>query len=143
MAIKVQVTFDSANPDRQARFWAAALGYKIQDPPEGFQTWEAWLEAMGVPKEQWDKASAIVDPTGEGPRLFFQKVPEPKTAKNRVHLDVTVSRRGDPPDERRKLVQAKVDDLVAAGASQQHEHDEIGEYWIVLQDPEGNEFCVQ
>jgi hypothetical protein len=138
----VQVVFDCADPDRLARFWAAALGYKIQDPPTGFDSWPAFLEAMNVPKELWDSRSAAVDPDGKGPRLFFQKVPEPKTAKNRVHLDINASSREDSPEARRQKVQAKVDELVAAGASRQQEHDEMGEQWVVLQDLEGNEFCV-
>ena len=54
MATSVQITLDCADPDRLARFWAEALGYKIQDPPEGFDSWEAFLEKIGVPKEQWN-----------------------------------------------------------------------------------------
>jgi Glyoxalase-like domain len=134
MAFNVQVVFDCADPDRLARFWADALGYKIQDPPPGFDSWPAFLEAMNVPKDQWDRASAIVDPDEKGPRLFFQKVPEPKATKNRVHLDVNSGEVG---------VEAKVDELVAAGATRVGEHAEMGSHWVVMQDPEGNEFCVQ
>jgi hypothetical protein len=144
MGFNVQVTFDSANPDGLARFWAGALGYKIQDPPEGFDSWPAFLEAMNVPKDQWDRASAIVDPTGRGPRFFFQKVPEPKTAKNRMHIDLTnPAGRSLTPEERRAVVTAKVEELVAAGATRVREHEEMGDHWVVMQDPEGNEFCVQ
>lgn len=143
MAFNVQVVFDCADPDRLARFWADALGYKIQDPPPGFDSWPAFLEAMNVPKDQWDRASAIVDPDGRGPRLFFQKVPEPKATKNRVHLDVNAGGQDRPPAERRAGVHAKVEELVAAGATRLSEHDELGSHWVVMQDPEGNEFCVQ
>ena len=88
MARDVQITFDCADPAGLATFWAEALGYQLQDPPEGFESWEQALEAMGVPPESRNDASAVVDPEGSEPRLFFQRVPERKQAKNRVHLDV-------------------------------------------------------
>ncbi len=102
MATSIQVVFDCADPDRMARFWAAALGYKLQDPPPGFATWEAFLEKQGYPRERRDSASAIVDPEGAKPRIFFQKVPEGKTVKNRVHLDLNVGRRTCHADGRTK-----------------------------------------
>ena len=88
MARDVQITFDCADPAGLAAFWARALGYQLQDPPPGFQSWEQALDAMGVPPERRNDAAAMVDPQGAGPRLFFQRVPEGKQAKNRVHLDV-------------------------------------------------------
>src|SRR5687767_8560294 len=139
MAVPIQVTFDCADPDRLARFWAEALGYKIQDPPDGFDSWEAFLEKQGVPKDQWNSASAIVDPEGKGPRVYFQQVSTPKLAKNRVHLDVNVGLEGDAArghEERRKLVAAAVEKLSALGATKQREEEQRGEYWIVMQDPE-------
>ncbi len=84
MARDVQITFDCADPAALAAFWAEALGYRLQDPPGGFATWDEALEAMGVPPENRNDASAVVDPDGAGPRLFFQRVPEPKRVKNRV-----------------------------------------------------------
>src|SRR6266545_8389992 len=90
MAIPIQVTFDCADPERVASFWAEALGYKLQDPPEGYANWPDFLTAIGVREAEWNKASAIVDPEGRGPRIYFQRVPESKVVKNRVHLDVTV-----------------------------------------------------
>ena len=144
MATPIQVTFDCADPDRLARFWATALGYKLQDPPEGYASWEEWLAAQGIPKDQWNSASAIVDPDGVGPRIYFQRVPEPKTVKNRVHLDVNAGGGpGTPPDERRSRVNAEVERLVGAGATKLRAAEEHGEYWVVMQDPEGNEFCLQ
>ena len=95
--IAVQVTFDCANPSWLAEFWATALGYVIQPPPTGFDSWEAWLEAQHIPRELWDSMSAAIDPDGRGPRLLFQKVPEGKTAKNRVHLDVNVGGESGTP----------------------------------------------
>ena len=67
MATAVQVTFDSADPDRLASFWATTLNYKKQDPPEGFASWEQFLSAQGIPESEWNSASAIVDPDGVGP----------------------------------------------------------------------------
>ena len=144
MSTRIQVVFDCADPDRLARFWAAALGYVVQPPPAGYDSWEAFLAEMGVPESQWRSRSAIVDPEGAGPRIFFQQVPESKTVKNRVHLDVNASGPpGTPEAERRTRVAETVGRLVEAGASVQHEFNEPGEHWVVLQDPEGNEFCVQ
>src|SRR6476619_8111832 len=97
MAAAVQVTFDASDPAGLGAFWAELLGYVEQPPPEGFATWPegfaTWPEALtagGVPEDQQQSAYAVVDPAGAGPRLFFQRVPEQKTAKNRVHLDVNV-----------------------------------------------------
>lgn len=66
MATGIQVVFDCADPDRLARFWATALHYRVQDPPDGFTSWEAWLADAGVPEDEWNSASAIVDPDGAG-----------------------------------------------------------------------------
>ena len=144
MATGFQVTFDCTDPDRLARFWAGALGYKLQDPPAGFTSWPAFLTAQGIPEEQWNSASAVVDPDGSGPRIFFQQVPEPKRVKNRVHLDVNVGGgHGTALDERRRRVDAEVERLVGLGATRQQPMEQRGEYWMVMQDPEGNEFCLQ
>jgi hypothetical protein len=143
MAIKVQVTFDAADPPTLAAFWGELLGYVEQDPPGGFDSWEAWAVANDLPRERWDDYAARVDPDGAGPRLYFQRVPEPKTAKNRVHLDLAVSGgRGTPMEEIRRNVAAAVERAVAAGATKVREVDEGDEFWVVLQDPEGNEFCL-
>jgi hypothetical protein len=113
MATGVQVAFDCADPDRLARFWAQALGYKLQDPPAGYASWEDWAREQGIPEERWNEVSAIVDPDGRGPRLFFQKVPEAKVVKNRVHLDLNVSGgRGTPLAEERRRIDAEVQRLV-------------------------------
>ena len=142
MAIPIQVTFDCADADRMAAFWAVALGYQLQPPP-GFETWKAWLDHMGIPEDP-GSMSAVVDPEGKGPRLLFQRVPEPKQVKNRVHLDVNAGGgRDTPADERRARVDAKVAELVQLGATLVREAEEHGERWVVMQDPEGNEFCVQ
>jgi glyoxalase superfamily protein len=144
MATSIQVVMDCADPSRLAAFWAVALGYELQPPPEGFDSWEAFLSSIGVPESDWNSRSAVVDPEGKGPRLYFQQVPEPKTAKNRVHLDVNAGGGHEVADEERRMrVAAKVEELVAAGATVFREVEENGEHWVVMQDPEGNEFCVQ
>ncbi|MDH3308162.1 MAG: VOC family protein [Acidimicrobiia bacterium] len=142
MTMAFQVTFDANDPALLADFWATALGYIIQPPPEGFDSWDDWAADMGIPEENWNDASALVDPTGEGPRIFFQRVPERKTAKNRVHLDVNVAE-GLPAGERRPVVEAAADRLAGAGATIVGPMDERGSFWIVMLDPEGNEFCLQ
>ncbi len=144
MATQVQVTFDCADPAALSTFWAAALGYRLQDPPEGFATWEAFLTDLGVPEDEWNSASAVVDPDGGGPRLFFQRVPEPKAAKNRVHLDLNVGGPlGTPLDERKAAVDREVKRMIDLGAEVVREVEERGEFWVVMRDPEGNEFCLQ
>lgn len=144
MAVRIQVTFDCADPAALATFWAQVLGYKLQDPPAGYPTWQAFLTAQGIPEDQWNSASAIVDPDGTGPRVYFQRVPEPKVVKNRVHLDVSVGGGPSVPlEERRHRVDEAVDRVVAIGASKLRAFEEHGEYWVVMADPEGNEFCLQ
>ena len=144
MAHAVQIVFDCANPDRLARFYATALGYKLQDPPQGYASWEEALKAFGVPEEDWNSASAIVDPEDRGPRIYFQQMDTPKPHKNRVHLDVNASGGPSVPlEDRRKQVDSEVERLLAAGATRQRAWEETGGYWVVMQDPEANEFCVQ
>jgi hypothetical protein len=143
MATQVQVTFDCADPAAQAGFWAAAVGYELQPPPPPFETWEAALQTWGVPESEWNSRSAIVDPTGAGPRFFFQRVPEGKTAKNRVHLDLKVAA-GLTGAERRSVCEVETERLKGLGATVLRvlEPDGIEEFCVVMQDPEGNEFCV-
>lgn len=143
MARPFQVTMDAVDPARLAAFWAAALDYEVQPPPAGFASWDEFLRAQGVPREQWGAASAVVDPDGVRPRLFFQRVPEAKAVKNRVHLDLqSGGGPGVPVEEQRRAVRAEVDRLVALGASEVSEHADLGVVWVVMRDPEGNEFCA-
>jgi hypothetical protein len=144
MATAFQVVLDCADPGSLAEFWATALHYEVQGPPEGFATWEDALVAWGIPESEWNSRSAVVDPDGDGPRVFFQQVPEAKQVKNRVHLDLHVGGGlGAPMEERKARIAAEADRLIAAGASRQREFDQGREYWLVMQDPEGNEFCLQ
>lgn len=141
---RLQIVLDAHDPLALGRFWAEALGYVREPPPEGFASWEETLRAWGLPEERWNDANAIVDPDGVGPRIYLQKVPEDKTAKNRVHLDVGVPGPGSRPGERHlEAVRARAAELEALGATRVEEFDdELQGSWVVMQDPEGNEFCV-
>ncbi|WP_433367025.1 VOC family protein [Actinoplanes sp. CA-142083] len=128
---QVQVTFDCAQPERVARFWCEVLGYVV--PPA--------IEEM--PAEQRAASFACVDPTGVGPRLYFQRVPEGKVVKNRVHLDVRVGT-GLVGDERLAVLEAEGARLIELGATRVllQLADEENESCLTLQDVEGNEFCL-
>ncbi|MEV4754874.1 VOC family protein [Micromonospora sp. NPDC049559] len=144
MARDVQITFDCADPAGLAAFWAEALGYRLQDPPRGFASWDEALDAMGVPAEHRNDASAVVDPEGAGPRLFFQRVPEGKQVKNRVHLDVRAAP-GLAGDARMAALEAEAERLVSHGATRLRRYEPappLGAGHILMTDPEGNEFCL-
>ena len=127
----VQVVFDCADPDRLASFWAEALGY--QKDWEWDDATVEWLLSNGLDRSAVGARSAISDPDGAGPRFFFQRVPEGKAVKNRVHVDV-------------RLGLDAVDRLVALGARVVRRADEqfgpFHDEFVVMQDPEGNEFCI-
>ena len=135
MALSLQVTFDAGDPERLADFWCEVLGYTKD------WTWDEattkWMLDGGLPEDQVGSRAAASDPDGVGPRLFFQRVAEPKQVKNRVHLDV---RAGDDKD-------AAVQRLTALGATVLRDFTEqMGplppERTVVMADPEGNEFCL-
>ena len=136
-----QVTFDCADPERVARFWCEALGYVEPPPPEGFASWREFDRSL--PAERQGAAFAIVDPAGVGPRLFFQRVPEGKVVKNRVHLDVRVGT-GLVGEERVAALEAECARLVPLGAvrGQLLVADGFDESCLGMQDVEGNEFCL-
>jgi len=138
---KVQVTFDCANPERVARFWCEVLGYVVPPPPEGFADWDEFDRSL--PPERQGAAFACMDPDGVGPRLFFQRVPEGKVVKNRLHLDVRVGT-GLAGDERVAALEAECERLVALGATKLWllPADGFDESRLVMQDVEGNEFCL-
>jgi hypothetical protein len=141
-----QIAIDAADPDSQCRFWAEALGYVVPEPPEPHATWDDFYRSIGVPDDELGVGDdRLVDPDGVGPSLWFQKVPEPKVVKNRVHLDIHVGgSRAEPIETRRERVDAEVARLIPLGATTVHVHDEEGldHYAVTLQDPEGNEFCI-
>lgn len=142
---EVQVTFDCADPGALAEFWCEVLGYQLQPPPPGFAGWDQALDAWGIPPEDRNARSAAVPPEGRaGPRMFFQRVPEGKTAKNRMHLDVRAAP-GTVGDERMTALDAEAARLVDLGATRLRRVDPDGRMetgFVVMQDPEGNEFCL-
>ena len=144
MATTWTLTLDCQNARAQAAFWMGAIGYVAAPAPEGFDTWEAWLRHFGVPEAEWDDGAALIDPDGLGPQLSFLNVPEPKVAKNRLHLDVQAGGgRHTPPEVRIQRITAAVGRLVGLGATVIDEHHAHGHLdHVVLADPEGNEFCV-
>jgi hypothetical protein len=145
-----QLTIDCADPARMVRFWGPVLGYEVMPPPEGHASWNEWYLSVGVPADELDLAGdgsdRLHDPTGAGPSIWFQVVPEPKAGKNRLHLDVypTGRDRTLPWDRRTALVDARVGELVEAGATVRDTNvdPENGFYAVGMLDPEGNEFCV-
>ncbi|MEJ7633196.1 VOC family protein [Aeromicrobium sp.] len=144
MTREVQITFDCADPRGLGAFWAEVLGYQMQPPPQGFDTWEAALEAWGVPRDQWNSRWAILPPDGNGPRVFFQRVPEGKSAKNRVHLDVRVAV-GQSGDERMATFEVEAARLAELGATRAYRVEPDGRMelgFLSMLDPEGNEFCL-
>jgi hypothetical protein len=152
MSRHFQVTFDARDPRALSTFWRDVLGYVHPGPPgvevpEGgdpLAAWDDFLERIGVPADQRNSRSAIEDPDGHGPRLFFQRVPEGKTAKNRVHLDVRAAP-GLTGDTRMAALEAECERLVALGAARVRRHEPappLGAGFIVMTDPEGNEFCL-
>ena len=143
MATEFQVTFDSADPGAHAAFWAEAVHYVVPPPPSGFASWDAALDAWGIPAGHRNDRAVLVDPAGAGPRMFFQKVPEPKTVKNRLHLDLRAAS-GVPPEGRADALEAECTRLVALGARRVRrlEGNAVDGVCIVMEDPEGNEFCL-
>jgi Glyoxalase-like domain len=152
MSRPIQVTFDARDPRALSSFWREVLGYVHPSPPgvdlpagaDPLAAWDDFLARAGVPEEQRNSASAIEDPGGQGPRLFFQQVPEGKVAKNRVHLDVR-SAPGLQGDERMAALEAECERLVALGAtrlSRSEPDPPMSAGFIVMTDPEGNEFCL-
>jgi hypothetical protein len=143
MSHRFTLTLDAADPKALGTFWATALGYVEEPPPKPYATWQETFEGWNLPSERWNDAYAVVDPAGIGPRFFLQKVPEAKTAKNRLHLDVWVpgETRENPASPGDKRAHAA--HLVEHGATILHEMDQAGlGFWVVMADPEGNEFCV-
>jgi len=139
MAKGIQVTFDAADPHALACWWADLLGYQVEDAHDRV----AALLGDGLVGEDevirvngrlyLAGAVAARDPEDRGPRLFFQRVPEHKTAKNRVHLDVRVES---------DLLDSEVERLCAAGATLAWWSTYPGHRAAVMRDPEGNEFCL-
>jgi hypothetical protein len=135
MATPFQITVDCVDADGMCRFWSVALGYVEEPPPAGYLSWEDFLRANDITIPPAGSIGAIVDPDGVGPRVLFLRVPEQKCMKNRLHFDL----RGGKSDEARE---AKIAELTQAGATPVRRVEENGQWWMVMGDPEGNEFCV-
>ncbi len=126
MVRRFDVAIDCAHPAALARFWAEALGYPSPDD----------LRHVG------DDDVVLEPPEAGLPAIYFQLVPEGKVAKNRLHVDLAVGGTG-PLEERRAKIDAEAARLVALGASDRRGPiDEGGSYWVRMNDPEGNEFCL-
>ncbi len=144
MSKDVQITFDCADPGALCGFWVEVLDYQLQPPPPGFDSWEEFLDSVGVPASERNSRSAAVPREGAGPRLFFQRVPEGKTAKNRVHLDVRAAP-GLEGDARMQVLESEAQRLVDLGGTRVRRFEpgsEMSDGFIVMSDPEGNEFCL-
>ncbi|WP_422115448.1 VOC family protein [Brachybacterium sp. UNK5269] len=152
MSATVQITFDAHDPRALSLFWKDVLGYVHPGPPgieladgeDPLVAWDDFLARSGVPADQRNQASALEDPDGAGPRLFFQQVPEDKVAKNRVHLDVRAAP-GVSGAERMAALEAEAERLVALGAARLVRHEPeppMSDGFLVMADPEGNEFCL-
>jgi len=146
VAINFQLVIDCTDPDRLSRFWAAALRYELAPPPAGFATWDEYWRDVGVPEEDLGiGADCIIDPSGASPRIWFQVVPEPKTLKNRLHLDICVGGgRAVPLATRKQRVDAEARRLTGLGATMAANlaKDGLDHYGIAMKDPEGNEFDI-
>ncbi|HEY7488973.1 MAG TPA: VOC family protein [Streptosporangiaceae bacterium] len=143
MAARIDLTFDCADARLLAEFWKTALGYIDEPPPAPSKTRDEWLAQFDEPGDEPGEVSEadaawLCDPGGVGPRLSILKVPEPKTAKNRLHIDIRVPGDGSP-DERWSRIRTEAERLVKAGGTVQQE---FPGHHITMADPEGNEFCV-
>lgn len=125
MAVDWTVTFDAGDPNRLAAFWSLALGY---------------VKEAGY---DFVDGASLVDPHGYGPAISFLRVPEPKTAKNRCHLDIRPAEALGDDDQRDAVIRAKVAELVVAGGTVIRDATWNGHlHSVVMADPEGNEFCI-
>jgi hypothetical protein len=157
MPTRFQLVIDCTAPEPLARFWAAALGYVLEAPPEGFATWDDWRRDIGLPDEYLGLGTdSIVDPRGEGPRIWFRVEPAAKVGKNRFHFDVRASGGSSvvgskvPLATRKERVDAearRLADLGATitgvlGAEDAEDGEELDHYAMGMRDPEGNEFDI-
>lgn len=139
MAISFQCTFDAVDPHLLGEFWSSVLGYQVEDVDAlcremldaGYATADDVEEIDG--RYRWRDGTALDDPDGAGPRVFIQRVPEQKMAKNRFHLDLRVGA---------ERLQAEAARLEGLGARQLYEGQQGPQHWLTMADPEGNEFCI-
>jgi hypothetical protein len=152
MPVRFQLVIEGKDPELLARFWADALGYVLEPPPEGFATWDDWRRDIGLPDSELGiGADSIVDPRGDGPRIWFRVEPDAKVVKNRFHFDVHVSggrsvteARSFPLALRKERVDAEAKRLTELGATFTGVlgADDLDHYAVGMKDPEGNEFDI-
>jgi catechol 2,3-dioxygenase-like lactoylglutathione lyase family enzyme len=144
MAHDIQIVIACRDPARMASFWADALGYVVQPPPEGFDSWEDFADSVGIPRDKRNDINAVVDPEGKGPRLLFERWDAGEPTK-RVHIDVnSVGNLELGEDESRRRFVEERERLEALGASfHRMASGMAGETWMEMFDVEGNWFCVQ
>jgi hypothetical protein len=151
MTVRFQLVIDCRDAEGLARFWAEALGYVLEPPPEGFGSWDDWRRDLGLPDSELGVgADSIVDPEGHGPRIWFHAVPDAKVVKNRLHLDVHASGgtgttdRSVPLADRKQRVDAEARRLAGLGATITGalEAGGLDHYAVGMKDPEGNEFDI-
>jgi hypothetical protein len=146
MAARFQLVMNCRDPEPLARFWADALGYIFEPAPAGFATWDDYWRDFGLGEEDLGIGQdCIIDPDGKAPRIWFQVSPDPKTAKNRWHLDISASGGREVPIEtRRERVDAEAKRLVGLGATFLGVASDEGfdHYAVGMLDPEGNEFDI-
>ncbi len=137
--VSIQVAIDCADPHALVRFWADAFGFEIEDHhdivenviAEGWADESVAIEVDG--RKAFADAAACRHPSGRLPRLLFQRVPEPKTVKDRIHLDVHV-----PAAD----LEATTQRVLALGATKLWDGRQGPQTWVTYADPEGNEFCL-
>lgn len=154
MAVRYQLVMNCADPELLSRFWAAALGYVLEPPPEGFATWDDYRRKIGLPDEFIGRGvDSIVDPEGIGPRIWFQVVPDRKTIANRLHLDINASgglfasipiatRKQRVDDEARRMCDLGATMLSAPTPLADLIEEGLDHYAVGMKDPEGNEFDI-
>ncbi len=149
-APRLSITIDCRNPGLLVPFWCEVLGYIPEAPPADHASWLAYWRAIGIPETELEGVNhstcdSIVDPSGVRPRIWFQVVPEAKTHKNRVHIDVDVTGgRSADLARRREAVDAEAARLIDLGAQLVATLAPAGAdyYAVTMADPEGNEFCL-
>jgi hypothetical protein len=152
MSTPFQIVIDCKDPGLLARFWAAALGYVLEPPPEGFATWDDWRRDIGFADSELGMgADSIIDPGGDGPRIWFRADEVAKVVKNRLHIDIHVSGgrtvvegRSFPLATRTQRVDAEARRLADLGATITGPlgGDGLDHYAVGMKDPEGNEFDI-
>lgn len=141
----MQIVIACEDPSRLTEFWAGVLGYVEQPPPPDFESWEQFADQVGIPEENRNDISAVVDPDGKGPRLLFERY-DGGAPNQRVHFDVNVmagSVEMSDAERQARLVEerARIEEL--GGTFKREAKGLAGEVWIEMFDPEGNWFCVQ